>query len=62
MKFDQSAYNVTEGTERVQITLILSDPLSTNITIEVLSIDGSATGKQKSVVNKLYGLLNNNRV
>ena len=54
MKFDQSAYNVTEGIERVQITLILSDPLSTNITIEVLSIDGSATGKQKSVVSKLY--------
>ena len=54
MKFDQSAYNVTEGIERVQITLILSDPLSTNITIEILSIDGSATGKQKSVVSKLY--------
>ena len=54
MKFDQSAYNVTEGIERVQITLILSDPLSTNITIEVLSIDGSATGKQKSVDSKLY--------
>ena len=54
MKFEQSAYNVTEGIERVQITLILSDSLSTNITIEVLSIDGSATGKQKSVVRKLY--------
>ena len=54
MKFDQSAYNVTEGIERVQITLVLSDPLSTNITIEILSIDGSATGKQKSVVSKLY--------
>ena len=51
MKFDQSAYNVTEGIERVQIALILSDPLPTNITIEVLSIDGSATGKQKSVVS-----------
>ena len=54
MKFDQTAYNVTEGIERVEIILVLSDPLSTNITIEVLSIDGSATGKQKSVVSKLY--------
>ena len=49
VKFNQSAYSVNEGNEVLQIVLVLSNPSSTDITVEVLSTDGSATGKQRSI-------------
>ena len=52
VKFDQSAYSVNERNEKVQIVLVLSNPSSTIITVEVLSTDGSATGKHKYIDGK----------
>ena len=43
-------YSVNEDDKLVQPVLILSDPLSTNITVEVFSTDGSATGECQIVI------------
>ena len=42
--FNQSTYSVDEDDGPVQPVLVLSNPSSTNITVKVLSTDGSATG------------------
>ena len=42
--FEQEVYNVSENST-VQVVLILSKPLSSNFTLEVLSINGTAFGK-----------------
>ena len=38
-------YNVDEDSGPVQPVLVLSNPSSTSVTVEVLSTDGSAAGK-----------------
>ena len=38
-------YNIDEDNGPVQPVLVLSNPSSTTVTIEVLSMDESATGK-----------------
>jgi len=38
-------YTANEGDDRVELMLVLSNPLSADITIQVYSIEGSATGK-----------------
>ena len=43
--FDQSTSNVDEDDGPAQPVLVLSNPSSTDITINVFSTDGSATGK-----------------
>jgi len=45
--FDQSpaTYVVNEGGRSAQIVLALSNPSSANITVQVSTIDGSATGE-----------------
>jgi len=43
--FDQSTYSVDEDDGPAQPVLVLSNSLSTDITISVFSTDGSATGK-----------------
>ena len=48
--FRNSMYSVNEDDKLVQPVLILSDPLSTNITVEVFSTDGSATGEWQIVI------------
>ena len=43
--FNESVYSVNEYDGVVQPVLVLSDPLSSDITVEVIVIGGSATGK-----------------
>ena len=45
MNFGQSVYTIGEDKRLVQLALILSNPSTTDITIRVLSDDGSATGE-----------------
>ena len=45
VSFEQEAYNVNEDNGRVEPVLVLSNPSSSVITVQVFSIDGSATGK-----------------
>ena len=45
--FNQSSYNITEKNNNKVTSsqvLVLSNPSSTNITIEIENIDGTATG------------------
>jgi len=43
--FNQPTYNVDEDDGPAQPVLVLSNPSSADITINVFSTDGSATGK-----------------
>ena len=43
--FEDSTYTVNEADGNVQPVLVLSNPSSTAITVEVFSTGGSATGK-----------------
>ena len=45
VNFSQSTYMVDENNGIVQFTALLSNPSSSDITIEVYSIDGTATGE-----------------
>ena len=45
VSLSQSTYNVNEDDTLLQPTLIFSNPSSADITIEVLSTNGSAIGK-----------------
>ena len=45
MSFEQSLYSVDENNGPAQPVLILSNPSSTDITVQVLNSDGSATGE-----------------
>ena len=45
MIFKQSLFNIDEDTGSIQPVLILSNPSSTSIIVEVLNIDESATGE-----------------
>ena len=45
MRFEQPRYSVDEDDGPAQPALILSNPSSTDITVQVTSTDGSATGK-----------------
>ena len=49
VNFEQQTYNVNEDDGKVEPVLILSNPSSTAITVEVFSTDGSATGKQLTI-------------
>ena len=43
--FDQSTYSINEDVGYIQLTLVLSNPSSTDITIQVTTTDKTATGK-----------------
>ena len=45
--FNQSTYNISENIGLAQPTLILSNPSSYDITVQVSSTDGSATGEYR---------------
>ena len=45
VRFEQSVYTVDEGGESVELVLILSSPISTDISIPVYTTDGSAIGR-----------------
>ena len=44
VKFEPPTYNVNEDAGPAQPVLVLSNPSTTNITVEVFSTNGSATG------------------
>ena len=48
--FDQSAYNVNENAGPVQPVVLISEPLSIDITVQIITIDGSATGEYYSIL------------
>ena len=48
MAFDQSLYNVDEDDGPAQPVLVLSNPSSMDFTVQVINIDGSATGEYYS--------------
>ena len=49
VKFSQSMYHINEHDGPAKFTLVLDTPSSFNITLQVRSIDGSATGKLASI-------------
>ena len=48
--FSQTTYNVDEYDGSAQPTLVLSNPSATTITVQVINIDGSATGEYCSIL------------
>ena len=44
IKFEKSSYDVDERNRTEQPVLILSNPSSTSITVNILNIDDTATG------------------
>ena len=51
VSFEQQTYSFDETDGNVQSVLILSNPSAIAITVGVFSINGSATGKQLSMLN-----------
>ena len=49
VRFEQQAHDVREADGTVEPVLVLSNPSSSVITVQVFSIDGSATGKQLTI-------------
>ena len=49
VSFDRSAYGVDEDNGPAQPVLVLSNPLSTDIIVQVNATDGSATGQYLTV-------------
>ena len=45
IKFSQFTYSAAEDSGALQPALILSNPLSCNITIEILDINGTSAGE-----------------
>ena len=52
MTFNQSSYSVDENTGEIQITLILSNPSSTNINVRIRD-RGNGSATSRSLVAKL---------
>ena len=50
MKFDQTTYSVDEDAGPAQPTLVLSNPSSADIAVEVTSGGGSATGEYCNIL------------
>ena len=50
IKFEESSYGVDERNRPVQPVLILSNPSSTSITLNILNIDDTATGMYSLVI------------
>ena len=51
--FNQSLYNVNEDAGPAQPVLVLTNPSSSDITVQVITEDGSATGECYSSILKL---------
>ena len=43
--FDESVYNVDERSGMAQVALVLSNPLSSDLTVEVTTNDVTASGR-----------------
>ena len=48
--FNQSVYSVNEDAGPVQLVLVISNPSSTDITVQVTNTDRSATGEYCSIL------------
>ena len=48
--FSETMYSVTESAGPAQPTIVLSNPSSTDITVQVTTTDGSATGEYCSIL------------
>ena len=48
--FNQSMYSVNEDAGPVQPVLVISNPSSTDITVQVTNTDGLATGEYYSIL------------
>ena len=48
--FNQSMYSVNEDAGPAQPALVISNPSSTDITVQVTNTDGSATGEYCSIL------------
>ena len=48
--FNQSIYIVDEDTGPAQLTLVLSNPSSSDITVQVVTEDETATGEYCSII------------
>ena len=48
--FNQTTYSVNENAGPAQPVLVLSNPSSTDITVQVFNTDGSATGEYCSIL------------
>ena len=48
--FDQSMYSVNEDAGPVQPVLVTNNPFPTDITVQVINTDGSATGEYCSII------------
>ena len=48
--FNQSMYNVGEDDGPARLILVLSNPLSSDITVQVITEDGSATGEYCNII------------
>ena len=59
--FSQSAYSVNENDEPAQAVLVLTNPASTDITVEVYNTDGSAISEYIHILisYNLMGLTHN---
>ena len=49
--FNESIYSVDESSGNVQIVLVLSNPSSTDITVQVTSYNDTATGELMNIIN-----------
>ena len=49
IKFNQPTYSVNEDVGTIKPVLVLSNPSSTDITVQVFITDGSATGEYDEV-------------
>ena len=49
INFEHQTYNVNEDDIKIKPVLVLSNPSSSVITVQVSSTDGSATGKQLTI-------------
>ena len=49
VSFEQLTYTADEDDEKIELVLVLSNPSSSVITVQVFSTDGSATGKQLTI-------------
>ena len=49
VSFEQQSYAVNESNGKVESVLVLSNPSSSVITVQVFSTNGSATGKQLTI-------------
>ena len=56
VSFSQSTYSINEDVGSIQLTLVLSNSLSTDITVQVVDDDNTATGEYR---HKQHGNHNN---